>query len=116
MQDELSQTVQSEIRSQFRRLKWQCEAWQRAEWKLTLEEYTELWRLRWRDRRRDKLVLLRHDESRPYEIGNAFIDTRRFQVQRMWAEHRKNKDASADAMRQADLRALERKKLRDESR
>jgi hypothetical protein len=109
---ELSQTVLGEIRAQFKRLKWQCDRWQLAEWLLTLEEYTDLWRSRWRYRRQDNLVLLRVDEDKPYEMGNVFIDTRTNQVKRMWENHRGNKERSAQAEREADERVLARKKLR----
>jgi len=112
----ITDTTLTAIQKQFRRLKWQCDAWERAEWRLTLEEYISLWADRWRERRTLKLVLLRRDESKPYEIGNVFIDTRSNQVKRMWEEYRKNASGRQDAVRAADERALARQKLRDESR
>jgi hypothetical protein len=86
---ELSQTVLVEIRAQFKRLKWQCDTWQRADWRLTLDQYVAMWAPRWRDRRRDNLVLLRVDESGAYEVGNVYIDTRTNQIKRQWALYRR---------------------------
>ena len=87
--NELSETVLAAIAAHFRRLKWQCDTWERAEWNLTLDQYIDLWRSRWRDRGRDKLVLMRVEEDKPYQMGNVFIDTRRYQVQRQWALYRR---------------------------
>jgi hypothetical protein len=89
MSHELSQTVLGEILAQFKRLKWQCDTWQRAEWRLTLDQYVAMWVPRWRDRRRDKLVLLRVDEAGAYEVGNVYIDTRTNQIKRQWALYRR---------------------------
>jgi hypothetical protein len=87
--NELSETVYSEMQRQWRRLKWQCDTWQRAEWRLTIEEYVAMWAPRWRDRRAQKLVLLRVDEAGAYEVGNVYIDTRTNQIKRQWALYRR---------------------------
>jgi hypothetical protein len=50
------------------------------EWGLSFEEFVELWRPHWRERRRMNLVLCRNGYIGPWALGNVRIDTRSSQV------------------------------------
>ena len=79
--------VSKEMFGEFKRLKRSAED-RASEWNLSFDEFVELWREHWRDRRRLKLVLCRNGFKGPWAIGNVRIDTRPNQVKDQHARRR----------------------------
>ena len=77
---------------EFKRLK-RCAEDRASEWNLSFDEFVELWREHWRDRRRLKLVLCRNGFKGPWAIGNVRIDTRPNQVK---DQHARRRELSRD--------------------
>jgi hypothetical protein len=60
-------------------------------WRLSLEEFTDLWRPHWQDRK--DLLLARLGYTGVYEIGNVKVDTRSAHVKLQQARKREEREA-----------------------
>lgn len=79
--------VLADMRKHFARLAWGARRGT-YQWNLSWEQFVELWHPHWADRRRRKLVICREDHTKPYELGNVWIDTRSNQVKQLWKNYR----------------------------
>jgi hypothetical protein len=93
---EPSETVIREMNRQFQRFVGHVNSFREPDWNITFEEFADLWRPHWSDRRRLNLVICRIDHLKPYESGNVYIDTRSNQVKQQWKNYR-------DRINQRDL-------------
>jgi hypothetical protein len=53
-------------------------------WRLSLQEFSELWRPHWDERKQKRLILARSGYAGAYESGNVSVDTRSNHV---YAQH-----------------------------
>jgi hypothetical protein len=81
------------MRREYERKKAQADHYN-IEWRLSFEEFVELWRPHWMDRARQNLMLCRLNDSGAYDVGNVKFDTRANHM-RDWQARRRREAIAA---------------------